>query len=152
MCPPAPSPSAFGISSGLELEASLSRGSFGGCLPAQTPINLLDYPGMASAACMLQNPAALQPQQEFHPNARETSAQLQHRAPGPGGVGKPLPGTSGLSPMAPAESQLWRVPPSKNSVPRDAAQVSASFHPVTAPWWPFVGDSHSCTFPFPTQG
>lgn len=88
---------------------------------------------MASAACMLQNPAALQPHQEFYPNARETSAQLQHRALGPSGVGRPLPGTSGLSPMAPAESQLCRMPPSKTSVPRDAAQVSCFIPPSGSP-------------------
>lgn len=88
---------------------------------------------MASAACVLQNPAALQPHGQFHPNAKGTSAQLWHRVLGPGGVGGPLPGTPGLSPMAPAGSQLCRMPPSKTSVPRDAAQASCLIPPPGSP-------------------
>lgn len=129
-----------------------AEGPFGGCLPAQTPINLLDYPGMASAACALQSPAALQPRGEFHPNAGETSAWLRHPAPGPGGVGGPLSGTSGVSLMSPAESQLWRIPPSKTSASRDAAQRSpASSHPVTALGGPLWGTPTPAPFPLPRR-
>ena len=129
-----------------------AEGPFGGCLPAQTPINLLDYPGMASAACALQSPAALQPHREFHPNAGETSARLRHPAPGPGGVGGPLPGILRLSLMSPAKYQLWRMPPNKTSAPRDAATRSpASSHPVTALGGPLWGTPTLAPFPLPRR-
>lgn len=103
-----------------------AEGPFGSCLPAQTPINLLDYPGMASAACVLQSPAALQPWEEFHPK-----------------VGAPHSSSTQSWDLVGWGTHSWHIgalpnvtcrvkmPPSKTSAPRNAARkVPASSHPA----------------------
>lgn len=89
----------------------------------------------------------------FTQKREETSARLRHPAPGFNGVGGgPLPGTLGLSLMSPAESQLWRMPPSKTSAPRDALPSSpASSHPVTALGGPLWGTPTPTPFPLPRR-
>lgn len=98
---PCSTPPAFGILPVWSRRQVRAEGPFGGCFPAQTPNNLPDYPGMASAVCARSRaPLLSRAERRLHSNAekpRHGCGTGTWRGGGP-------PGTSGLPLMSPPES------------------------------------------------